>query len=160
MEEISPLIAKEVLAMINNTSINLLDKIPYETLINLGNIASQTDERVSINLEVPFEEQNISDDAKVLYSYIFKEYMAEDEDKTQLEQLIEKAAKEQFEEDKKKFNPFKEFNTNEDAKPKNGIKLEVLEIEEEQSRSTDKSITVQENFFKKLLGKIKMMFAK
>lgn len=156
MEEISPLIAKEVLAMINNTSINLLDKIPYETLINLGNIASQSDEKVSINLEVPLEEQNVSDDAKVLYSYIFKEYMANDEDKEKLEEMIENAAKIQFEEEKEKYNPFKEIKMDEE-KP-SGIKVEVLEIEEEKVENT--SMSVQESFFKRLFGKIKMMFAK
>jgi len=157
MEEISPIIAKEVLAMINNTSISLLDRIPYETLINLGNIASQTDEKVSINIGIPVEEQNISDDAKVLYAYIFKEYMANDEDKSKLEQMIQKAANEQMEEDKEKFNPFKEFKT-EDVKQNSGMKVEVLEIEEESSENT--SMTVHENIFRKLLGKIKMMFAK
>ena len=60
-----------------------------------------------------------------------------------------------FEEDKEKYNPFKEFKTDEE-KP-SSMKVEVLEIEEETENT---SMTVHESIFQKILGKIKMMFAK
>ena len=105
---VEPVVAKEVLALVNLTSIEDAYKIPYEIIENLALIQDSYDGTIVVDQRKKIEEQNVSDEAKYIYATICLEYFTNEEEKGVLNKLFKESEERMREEEQKKYDPFKD----------------------------------------------------
>ena len=126
MIKVEPIVAKEILALVNLTSIEDANKIPYEIIENLALIQDGYDKTVVVDTQKTIEEQEVSDEAKFIFATLCVEYMSSKDDKEYLNQVFTEAENIMREEEREKYDPFKNVKENENAEKSIAIKKESL----------------------------------
>lgn len=136
---------KEVLEVLKYVPQESVDKIPEE-MINMFKVKMDENWNFEVDINKPFEEQNLLDETKAIFANIFKDYWATPYQKERIE-AREKYELEKIEEEKrKKYNPDDIFK---DTK--------VQEVEEK-PQDIENNLPVEvkkEKFFERLVNFIK-----
>lgn len=148
--EITPSIAAEAIAVLENTEISLLAKIPLKFITFLQSKADEGNAKFELDFSKSYEEQSISEEARAIITLIYKDYWCTPEEKAALEEKFEAEQIRQEEELAEKYNPDKIFenktvsNNVQETVPSS---LELVKIEE---------LT----WYQKIINKIKNLFKK
>ena len=136
---------KEVLEVLKYVPQESVDKIPNE-MLNMFKVKMDKSWNFEVDINKPFEEQNLLDETKAIFANIFREYWATPYQKERIE-AREKYELEKIEEEKrKKYNPDEIFKNN-----------KVQDIEE-MPQEIENNLPVEvkkEKFFERLIGFIK-----
>lgn len=111
MEEINAIAAAEAIAVLNHTDISLLSKVPYSIVQALETKAAECTEEVKLDLTLSLNEQQISEDAKVILTILYKDFLCSEEEEQKLNERILENEKEYNKELEEKYNPFKDSQT-------------------------------------------------
>lgn len=150
MDELTPTIAAEVMAVLYNADTSLISRIPYKIWEFLDDKAMDCEERKDIIVKTLTEKENISDAAKAVISLIYKDYFCEsDEEKTEINNAIIEGKKELEQEQKEKYSPFKDTvqEEKEDTYKKNG-----------EISINDSALAVPKKWYQKLIERLKLIF--
>ena len=136
---------KEVLEVLKYVPQESVDKIPNE-MLNMFKVKMDKSWNFEVDINKPFEEQNLLDETKAIFANIFREYWATPYQKERIE-AREKYELEKIEEEKrKKYNPDEIFKNN-----------KVQDIEE-MPQEIENNLPVEvkkEKFFERLIVFIK-----
>ena len=136
---------KEVLEVLKYVPQKSVDKIPNE-MLNMFKVKMDKSWNFEVDINKPFEEQNLLDETKAIFANIFREYWATPYQKERIE-AREKYELEKIEEEKRrKYNPDEIFKNN-----------KVQDIEE-MPQEIENNLPVEvkkEKFFERLIGFIK-----
>ena len=149
---------KEVLTILENVPEEEVKKIP-ENMIEVFKSKQDKNYIYEINVNKPFEEQEMLEETKAIFAIIFRDYWATPE---QREKILakEKYDREKEEEQKRElYNPDNLFkNRNKKDSEKNEID-ENHSIKENQEEQTNLPIEIKkQNFFTRLIRFIKKLF--
>ena len=138
---------KEVIEILKYVPQESVDKIPEKT-IDMFKVKMDKNWNFKVDINKPFEEQELLEETKAIFANIFRDYWATPEQKESIE-TREKYELEKIDEEKrKKYNPNDIFKNNKfqevDENTENNLPIEVK----------------KENFFEKLLNFIKKFFFK
>lgn len=133
----------EMLEILNNVSENFKSKIPG-SLIEKMNLEKDNNWNFNYNQTVALENQNILSSTKELYLCIYTNYVANKEEKAELESIYEKNKS-------IKYNPDDLFKNRVDK-----INQETSENDNIQNISTEIStVAIEKKWYQKLFNKIK-----
>ena len=143
----------EVLEVIDHMENEMTNKIPSEVMSAIMNNADE-DYKFIYDDTKSLEEQNISEDARIIISLLFIKYIADENERTEINKLID-------ENEKKLYDVFKK------DEGKKILKTEEIKVEELQEENILKNIneTVQmvkkeDKWYTKILNYIKNIFSK
>ena len=148
--EITASVAAEAIAILENTEISLVAKVPLKILEMLQSKADQANKKVELDYTKSYSEQNISEEAKGIITLIYRQYWCTESERKELDKkLLEN------EEIKKRerYNPDNIFKKVDEDNKYDTISKEYSE---------EKSLTVTENlkWYQKIINKIKSFFNK
>lgn len=148
--EITASVAAEAIAILENTEISLVAKVPLKILEMLQSKADQANKKVELDYTKSYSEQNISEEAKGIITLIYRQYWCTESERKELDKkLLEN------EEIKKRerYNPDNIFKKVDEDNKYDTISKEYSE---------EKSLTVTENlkWYQKIINKIKLFFNK
>lgn len=148
--EITASVAAEAIAILENTEISLVAKVPFKILEMLQSKADQANKKVELDYTKSYSEQNISEEAKGIITLIYRQYWCTESERKELDKkLLEN------EEIKKRerYNPDNIFKKVDEDNKYDTISKEYSE---------EKSLTVTENlkWYQKIINKIKSFFNK
>ena len=148
--EITASVAPEAIAILENTEISLVAKVPLKILEMLQSKADQANKKVELDYTKSYSEQNISEEAKGIITLIYRQYWCTESERKELDKkLLEN------EEIKKRerYNPDNIFKKVDEDNKYDTISKEYSE---------EKSLTVTENlkWYQKIINKIKSFFNK
>ena len=148
--EITASVAAEAIAILENTVISLVAKVPLKILEMLQSKADQANKKVELDYTKSYSEQNISEEAKGIITLIYRQYWCTESERKELDKkLLEN------EEIKKRerYNPDNIFKKVDEDNKYDTISKEYSE---------EKSLTVTENlkWYQKIINKIKSFFNK
>ena len=148
--EITASVAAEAIAILENTEISLVAKVPLKILEMLQSEADQANKKVELDYTKSYSEQNISEEAKGIITLIYRQYWCTESERKELDKkLLEN------EEIKKRerYNPDNIFKKVDEDNKYDTISKEYSE---------EKSLTVTENlkWYQKIINKIKSFFNK
>lgn len=109
-DEIS-IIATELDAILENMSIELLEKIPQDFRASLKKL-KQKSYHFEYDASKPLKEQKINPKTKGILAYLFREYLCKDTEKKQYNQKYYNYIEKQEEIKRKKYNPENIFQKN------------------------------------------------
>ena len=139
---------KEVVEVLKYVPQESVDKIP-DKMINMFKIKMDKNWNFEVDINKPFEEQELLDETKAILANIFRDYWATPYQREKIE-AREKYELEKIEEEKrKKYNPDDIFKNN-----------KVQEVEEK-PQEIENNLPVEvkkEKFFERLMGVIKRFF--
>lgn len=141
-------VSKEVLTILSYFDNRLLQKIPFNVLNKLKELAADSKLDFYINIEKDLEKQEISEESKDLISLIYYIYIADKTEKNNLLKL--------WKENENKYQDILREKYSIDSILENRKKLELSE-----EKSTNKSVDIveyKESIFKKIINKIRSMF--
>ena len=136
---------KEVVEVLKYVPQESVDKIP-DKMINMFKIKMDENWNFEVDINKPFEEQELLDETKAILANIFRDYWATPYQREKIE-AREKYELEKIEEEKrKKYNPDDIF--------KNNKVQEVKETPQEMENNLPVEVK-KEKFFERLIGFIK-----
>ena len=136
---------KEVLEVLKYVPQESVDKIPEE-IINMFKVKMDKTWDFKVDINKPFEEQNLLDETKAIFANIFKDYWATPYQKERIE-AREKYELEKIEEEKReKYNPDDIFKNN---------KVQKVEEKPQEIENNLPVKVKKEKFFERLIGFIK-----
>ena len=139
---------KEVLEVLKYVPQESVDKIPEE-MRNMFKIKMDETWNFEVDINKPFEEQELLEETKAIFANIFRDYWATPYQKERIE-AQEKYELEKIEEEKRKiYNPDDIFKKNKVQKDEESLKDDVQNLPIEVKK---------ENFFIKLLKFFKKRF--
>ena len=106
---ITPLIAAEAIAVLENTEDSLLKKIPSKLIEVLQEKADELGRKVNLDYSKSYHEQNISEEARGIIILIYRDYWCSEEQKNEINRLMEESEQKYQEELREKYNPDKIF---------------------------------------------------
>lgn len=137
---------KEVVEILNNVSLESVNKIPAD-MIEMFKHNMDTSYNFKIDVTRSFENQVLMEETKAILANIYKDYWATPYQKERINEK-ERIDREILEKEKAvKYNPDELFNDKKELKEENYSKDLPIEIK-------------KENFFKKLITFIKSLFIK
>lgn len=156
---------KEVLTILENVPEEEVKKIP-ENMIEVFKLKQDKNYRYEININKPFEEQEMLEETKAIFAIIFRDYWATPE---QREKILAKEKYDRAKEEEQKrelYNPDNLFkNRNKKQNETNNTVENTNEIDENyntkenQEEQTNLPIEIKkQNFFTRLIGFIKGLF--
>ena len=110
MNEITALAAAETIAILNNTDISLVTKIPYIILKTIEDKAKEYNGKVEFDMSLQLNEQPISEESQSILAIIYKDYWCDKEKKEKMNEDIKEISKQYETELAEKLNPFKDSN--------------------------------------------------
>ena len=141
---------KEVLEVLKYVPQESVNKIPDE-MINMFKIKKDDSWNFKVDINKPFEEQNLLDETKAIFANIFRDYWATPYQKERIE-AHEKYELEKIEEEKRaKYNPDDIFKNN---------KIRELEEKPQESENNLPVEVKKEKFFERLVNFIKRFLKK
>lgn len=140
----------ELNEVFNNTSIDVLKKIPKSFLQFVNDNTSET-YKFEYDKSKSLKEQNLKPKTKGLIALIYRDFLCEDDERQMYKEKVLKNIQEIELEKHKKYNPDTIF---ENKKNIDKTKLEQNEILEETNL-----ISKQDNLFIRLINKIKSIFS-
>ena len=139
---------KEVIEVLKYTKREDVNKIPKSRIL-LWRINMNKDYDFKIDTTKTLEEQNLSKEAKAIIANIFKKYWATDYQRERIE------AKERYDIEQMEKEKYQKYN------PDDIFKNKKQNIQQEDRASNTVSIVeYKEQFFKRILNKIKNIFNK
>ena len=139
---------KEVLEVLKYVPQESADKIPDE-MLNMFKIKMDETWNFEVDINKPFEEQNLLDETKAIFANIFKDYWATSEQREGIK-VQEKYELEKIEEKKrKKYNPDEIFKDNK------------VQVAMEKSQEIENNLLVKvkkENFFERIVNFFRNLF--
>ena len=144
---ITPLIAAEAIAILENTDTLLLAKVPTKLIESLQEKADELGRRVNIDYSKDFSNQEISEQAKDIIALIYRDYWCTSEQREEINKALEENERKHNEEIREKYNPDNIFKNEEKIIVPNEEKV---------------SLIVQEDlkWYQKIFNKIKSLFSK
>lgn len=163
-ENITPLIAAETIAILENTEVSLLAKIPNRLIELLQEKADELGRNVNLDYTKSYKEQNISEETRGILALIYRDYWCSKEERERFNRLIEENEQKYQEELREKYNPDKIFENQESVKIKsNPLNNDLL-------RENDNNIEKLENtslikidnlsWYQRIFYKIKKFFSR
>lgn len=143
--EITSAIAAETIAVLENTEISLLAKIPIKLIKALQEKADEGNTKFNLDFSKSYGEQAISEETRAVMTLIYREYWCTPEERAELDKQCEQAQIKLDEELREKYNPDKIFEN----------KKEVPEIPK-----TDIAVVEELKWYQKIINKIKSLFQK
>lgn len=160
---ITPLIAAEAIAVLENTEDSLLKKVPSKLIEVLQEKADELGRKVNLDYSKSYSEQNISEEARGIIILIYRDYWCSEEQKSEINRLMEESEQKYQEELRRKYNPDKIFETSNSIKTLNNPLTENYtgEIIKNKDESNMSLIKVEElKWYQKIFNKIKSLFSK
>lgn len=154
---ITPLIAAEAIAILENTDTLLLAKIPRKLIESLQEKADELGRRVNIDYSKDFANQSISDEAKSIIGLIYRDYWCTKEQRDELNKILEENERKYNEKLREKYNPDKIFESTE------SIKTMSNPLNEESINSFENVSLIKTEdlkWYQKIFNKIKNLFLK
>lgn len=143
----------EVLEVIDHMESNMTKQIPAEVIKAIMNNADK-DYKYTYDESKVLSEQKISEDAQVILSVLFVKYIANDKEKSEIENLI-------TENEKKLYDVFKK------PEPKKSIQAEEIKVEElneekiiEEINESVQLVKKSDKWYTKIIDFIKNIFSK
>jgi len=143
----------EVLEVIDHMESNMTKQIPAEVIKAIMNNADK-DYKYTYDESKGLSEQKISEDAQVILSVLFVKYIANDKEKSEIENLI-------TENEKKLYDVFKK------PEPKKSIQAEEIKVEElneekiiEEINESVQLVKKSDKWYTKIIDFIKNIFSK
>ena len=90
MNEITALAAAETIAVLNNTDISLVTKIPYIILKTIEDKAKEYNGKVEFDMSLQLNEQPISEESQSILAIIYKDYWCDKEKKKKGMKILKK----------------------------------------------------------------------
>ena len=148
--EITASVAAEAIAILENTEISLVAKVPLKILEMLQSKADQANKKVELDYTKSYSEQNISEEAKGIITLIYRQYWCTESEPKELDKKL--LENEQIKK-RQRYNPDNIFK-----KPDEDNKYDTISKE----YSEEKSLTVTENlkWYQKIINKIKSFLNK
>ena len=125
MEAVSAISAKEALEVIYNSDIDIYTKIPDKLICLLREVASECEENVVLKDNTEIINQSISDEAKAILAIIYKDCIANKEERDRLNKVYIDNQEEMYSVD----NIFKN-NKNENLSDKQG-ETALIKVDDE-----------------------------
>lgn len=164
MEEIiTPLIAAETIAVLENTEVSLLAKIPNKLIELLQEKADELGKKVNLDYSKSYAEQAISEEARGILALIYRDYWCSVEEKQRFNELIEENEQKYQEELREKYNPDKIFEQTTTVKTASNPLTEnysgdIIKDEIPQNLSLIKQDELK--WYQKIFNKIKSLFSR
>jgi hypothetical protein len=143
----------EVLEVIDHMESNMTKQIPAEVIKAIMSNADK-DYKYTYDESKGLSEQKISEDAQVILSVLFVKYIANDKEKSEIENLI-------TENEKKLYDVFKK------PEPKKSIQAEEIKVEElneekiiEEINESVQLVKKSDKWYTKIIDFIKNIFSK
>jgi hypothetical protein len=143
----------EVLEVIDHMESNMTKQIPAEVIKAIMSNADK-DYKYAYDESKGLSEQKISEDAQVILSVLFVKYIANDKEKSEIENLI-------TENEKKLYDVFKK------PEPKKSIQAEEIKVEElneekiiEEINESVQLVKKSDKWYTKIIDFIKNIFSK
>ena len=151
--EISPLVASETIAILNNTDVSLLAKVPTKLLKTLQCRANECKTSIQIDPTKSYADQNFSQESRAIITLIYRQYWCNEEERKELDKhLIENQEKK--EKEKRELYPtenlFKDRNSS----------LENFQNNIENQKNTDLIVFQDLKWYQKVIANIKRLFNK
>lgn len=148
--EITASVAAEAIAILENTEISLVAKVPLKILEMLQNKADQASKKVELDYTKSYSEQNISEEAKGIITLIYRQYWCTESER---EELDKKLLENEEIKKRERYNPENIFK-----KVDEDYKYDTISKE----YSEEKILTLTENlkWYQKIINKIKLFFNK
>ena len=121
-------ICKEVLTILSCFDEEIISKMPDSILHELMYVAADSDVEYYIDIDKSLEEQDISEESKNLISLIYYSYIAEEEEKKELQDIWNKNEEKYQEENRIKYDIDKIFRDKKNLN--NNDKVEMIEYKE------------------------------
>lgn len=146
--EITASVAAEAIAILENTEISLVAKVPLKILEMLQNKADQASKKVELDYTKSYSEQNISEEAKGIITLIYRQYWCTESER---EELDKKLLENEEIKKRERYNPENIFK-----KVDEDYKYDTISKE----YSEEKILTLTENlkWYQKIINKIKLFF--
>ena len=139
---------KEVIEILKYVPQESVEKIPDE-MINMFKTKMDKNWNFIVDINKPFEEQELLEETKAIFANIFRDYWATPYQKERIE-AQEKYELDKIEEEKRKtYNPDDIFKKNKVQKDEESLKNDVQNLPIEVKK---------ENFFERLISFIKKIF--
>ncbi len=145
--EITSDIAAETIAVLENTEISLLAKIPLKLITALQAKADEGNTKFNLDFSKPYGEQAISEETRAVMALIYREYWCTPEERAELDKRSEEAQIKLDEEIREKYNPDKIFEN----------KTKTIVPPESKSNIT---VIEELKWYEKIINKIKSFFKK
>lgn len=153
---ITPLIAAEAIAILENTDIMLLAKVPAKLIESLQEKADELGRRVNLDYSKDFASQDISEEAKDIIALIYRDYWCTKEEREELNKKLEENEKKYQEELREKYNPDKIFESKESVKTLDNPLNDGFSASQTENLSLVKSDDLK--WYQKIFNKIKTFF--
>lgn len=162
-ENITPLIAAETIAVLENTEVSLLAKIPNKLIEILQEKADELGRKVNLDYSKSYAEQAISEEARGILALIYRDYWCSAEEKQRFNELIEENEQKYQEELREKYNPDKIFEQTTTVKTASNPLTEnysgdIIKDEIPQNLSLIKQEELK--WYQKIFNKIKSLFSR
>jgi len=102
-KEIASRVAVEINEILDNFSLDVLEKIPQDFKEKMKNLASKTSYEFKCDKTKKLKEQSLMEETKNMLSYIYREYICSDEEKQKWKEYDRFRNKKMEELKKKKF---------------------------------------------------------
>ena len=107
--EITPLIAAETIAVLENTEITLLAKIPSKLIEALQEKADELGRKVNLDYTKSYKEQNLSEETRVILTLFYRDYWCTKEQKEEINRIMQENEERYQRELREKYNSDKIF---------------------------------------------------
>ena len=151
---ITPLIAAETIAVLENTEISLLAKIPNKLIEALQEKADELGRNINLDYSKPYSEQSLSEETRGILSLFYRDYWCSKEEKERFNQLIQENEQKYEEELREKYNPDKIFEQS------NSIKTINNPLRDESLENVSLIKVEEIKWYQKIFNKIKSLFFK
>lgn len=155
---ITPLIAAEAIAILENTDIMLLAKVPSKLIESLQEKADELGRRVNLDYSKDFANQDISEEAKDIIALIYRDYWCTKEEREEINKKLEENERQYQEKLREKYNPDKIFESKESVKTLDNPLNDEFSTSKTENFSLVKSEDIK--WYQKIFNKIKTFFSK
>lgn len=156
---ITPLVAAEAIAILENTDTLLLAKIPKRLIESLQEKADELGRKINLDYSRDFANQNVSEEAKSIIGLIYRDYWCTKEEREELNKILEDNEQRYQEELREKYNPDKIFEQTSSIKTADNPLTENYTgdiIEDNMSLVKKEEL----KWYQKIFNKIKSLFSK
>ena len=159
---ITPLIAAEAIAVLENTEHSLLKKVPSKLIEVLQEKADELGRKVNLDYSKSYREQDISEEARGIITLICRDYWCTEEQRNEINRLMEENEQKYQEELREKYNPNKIFEKTTAIKTASNPLTENYSGEIIKDETQDLALVKVEEmkWYQKILSKIKSLFFK
>ena len=160
--EITPLIAAETIAVLENTEITLLAKIPNKLIEALQEKADELGRKINLDYSKTYKEQNISEETRVILTLFYRDYWCTKEQKEEINRIMMENEQKYQEELREKYNPDKIFEQTTTIKTASNPLIDNYsgEIIKDEVQELALVKVEETKWYQKIFNKIKSLFIK